>query len=100
MMALDRQKIDCGTPSVDSLICYIAEGRKTAFDISDELRRQGLNVEIDIIKDGLENAKKYAQNKGIGGIINIIDKNTIEVINLVDGKVNRTSIDELIRGMK
>lgn len=100
MMALDRQKIDCGTPSIDSLICYTEEGRKTAFDISDELRKQGLNVEIDIIKDGLENAKKYAQNKGIGGIIYIIDKNTIEVINLADGKVNRTSIDELIRGMK
>lgn len=100
MMALDRQKIDCGIPSVDSLICYTDEGRKTAFEISAELRKQGLNIEIDITKGGIQNSVEYAKNKGIGGIINIIDENNIEIHDLKDGQITRTSMDELIKGSK
>jgi ATP phosphoribosyltransferase regulatory subunit len=97
MMALDRQKIEYGTPAVDTLVCYNKEGRKTAFEICGELRKQGLNIEVDILKKGIEDAREYAVNKGIGGIINILDKNNIELNDLASGKITKATIEELLK---
>ncbi len=96
MMALDRQKISEGKPRIDSLICYEREGRKTAFKVCEELRAQGLNVEIDITNNDNEKIKEYAANKGIGGIIRILDNEKIEVHNIETGEVISTTISELI----
>lgn len=96
MMALERQKIDTGKPVIDSLICYTGEGRKTAFRISEELRKQGLAVEVDITRSGLEAVKEYARNKGIGGLLYILDAERIEVHNLATGVVADVTISELL----
>lgn len=96
MMALERQKIELVKPSIETLVCYRAEGRKTAFEICEELRKQGLNVEIDITGDNIENIKEYATSKGIGGVIKILDCENIEVYNFATGEVNRTSVAELL----
>ncbi|MCX7923689.1 MAG: ATP phosphoribosyltransferase regulatory subunit [Clostridia bacterium] len=96
MMALDRQKIAVEKQGVDSLICYKREGRKTAFEVCQELREQGLVVEMDITMGSLEDVKKYAASKGIGGIIYIVDSENIEVHNLENGEMTATSIGELL----
>jgi ATP phosphoribosyltransferase regulatory subunit len=97
MMALDRQKIGMGKPSVESLVCYSRNGRKTAFRICEELRRQGLTVEMNILGDCCEAAAEYARSKGIGGIIKVMDDDNIELYNLESGEVTKTSISELLR---
>ncbi len=96
MTALRRQRIEEGKPSVDTLITYKAEGRKTAFDIGRELRKQGTSVEMDIKNEGLEAAKAYAGTKGIGGILYLLDSERIEVHNLETGEVAVTTVGELI----
>lgn len=96
MMALDRQKAELKKPWVDTLICYQSEGRKTAFDICEELRSQGLKVEIGINGNDLEAIKNYAFSKGIGGIINILDKENIEVHNAETGEISKTTVSELV----
>lgn len=96
LTALDRQKIPTEKPAVDTLVCYQPEGRKTAFEIGSELRKQGLSVEMDIKGEGSEVAKAYAKAKGIGGVLYIRNTDQIEVHNLNDGSVESTTVKELL----
>jgi ATP phosphoribosyltransferase regulatory subunit len=96
MTALERQKVWDEKPVTDSLVCYRREGRKTAFSICEELRKQGLAIEADITGAGVETVQEYARKKGIGGVINVLDDNSIEVHNIYTGEVQKTTIQELL----
>ncbi|MDP4092982.1 MAG: ATP phosphoribosyltransferase regulatory subunit [Bacillota bacterium] len=96
MMALDRQKINYKMHGTDSLVCYSNHGRRAAYGLSQELRKQGLVIEMDIACRDLEKAKEYARAKSIGGIIYITDESGIELHNIKTGEVTRTSVDELL----
>jgi ATP phosphoribosyltransferase regulatory subunit len=98
MMALDRQKIESEKPKTDTLVCYLDEGRKAAFKVSQELRRQGLAVEMDVACQGMEQLKNYAQSKKIGGIIMIKDDENIEIHNMETGEVSKVTFTELVNG--
>jgi len=97
MMVLERQKIETEKPRIDSLITYKKEGRKTAFKVCEELRNQGLCVEMDISGNNMELLKQYAAAKGIGGILNIIDDDNIEIHNIETGEITKTSISSLCK---
>lgn len=97
MMAIDRQKLNCEKPLVDSLISYDKKGRQTAFELCEELRAQGLNVELDITAGGLSRAMEYAAGKGIGGLVHVLDKEKIELHNLETGDMTSTSVSELLK---
>jgi ATP phosphoribosyltransferase regulatory subunit len=99
MMAIDRQKINSEKPQTDSFISYGSAGRKTAFQVCEELRKQGLNVEMDITTGDMESAREYAQSKGIGGIIFITDSENIEIHNIETGEITKTSMSELLKAM-
>lgn len=96
MMALDRQKTDQDIPGIDSLICSSEKGQKSAFMICDQLRRQGLNIEMEIMGRDWEAAKEYAAQKGIGGIIFIRDNDRIDIYNVSTEETNSTSINQLL----
>ena len=81
---------------IDSLICYHPKGRKNAFSICDTLRKQGLNIEVDITGRNLEDTKKYAKNKGIGGILYVLDEENIEIHNLEEDQVKKVTVKELL----
>ena len=98
MMALQRQKVNIEKPCIDSIVCYSQKGRKTAFELCGELRRQGLLIELDLSGGDVETLIKYAARKGVGGVINVSDEETIEVYNIATGEINRTSISELTKG--
>lgn len=97
MMALDRQKIEAQRPGVDTLVCCREGGRKTAFRICETLRKQGLVVEMDITGNDVEEVKKYAGEKAVGGILNVLDEENIEVHNLEKGEVSKVTVSELLR---
>jgi len=96
MTALDRQKIDSQKPKTDSLICCQKEGRKPAFKVCQELRKQGLVIEMGILQYDIDSNKKYAAGKGIGGIINIIDSENIEIHEIETGNISKVTLTELI----
>lgn len=98
MMAFQRQKTAFEKPSIDSIVCYEAGGRKTALELCGELRRQGLVVELDISHSGIEAIKKYAAGRSIGGVISILDDDTVEIHYLGTGEISRVSISELLKG--
>lgn len=97
MMALDRQKIEFEKPRVDTLVCCKEEGRKTAFQICETLRKQGLVVEMDINGGDFDAARNYAVLKGIGGILKVLDDENIEVHNLEKNEVSKVTISELLK---
>jgi ATP phosphoribosyltransferase regulatory subunit len=96
MTALGRQKIISEKVSIDSLLCYSDKGRKSAFKVCEELRKQGLIIEMDVNRCGIEDAKRYAKKKGIGGIIYLIDNENLEICNCLTGEASKTSIEELL----
>lgn len=96
MIALERQKIESEKPSIDSLISYKDEGRKIAFKVCEALREQGLVVELDVTRSEMVDLKQYAITKGIGGIINIVDEQCIEVHNIEKNETSTVTIDELL----
>ena len=96
MNALERQKADVEKPQIDSLICYEKKGRKTAFEICDQLRKQGLVIEMDITMAGKDYVETYARSLGIGGIIHIIDENLVEIHNLENNEIQQITVSELV----
>lgn len=95
MMALDRQKADKQKPGVKTIVCYEKRGRKTAFKLCEELRRQGMTIQMDISGNGPEKLRSYAAQKGTGGIIYVRSSGDIELHDLNTGKITMTSIEEL-----
>lgn len=92
--ALNYKKAVFELPSVDTLVCYERE-RGVAFKIAEGLRSSGLCVEMWL---GGENAEEYARQRGIGGIVKLVDGDAIDIINLQDGETIRTSIFDLLGG--
>ncbi len=97
MMALQRQNATIEKPVTDSVICYCGKGRRTAFELCEELRRQGLSVELDVRNSDPETAAKYAAARSIGGVIYVVDEDTVELRNIESGEVKRVQISDLIR---
>jgi ATP phosphoribosyltransferase regulatory subunit len=98
MMALQRQKIGTGKPETDSIICYSGTGRKTAIKLCDELRRQGLVIEMDVTGCDTEMVKKNAVERGIGGILEVMGDNLVRVHNVQTGEVKDADLNELVKG--
>ncbi len=97
MMALQRQKVETEKPSIDSFVCYTGAGRRIAFELCAELRKQGLVVELDISDYSVEEAKTYAAAKSIGGVINIVDEDSVEVHYIQTGEIASVKISELLK---
>lgn len=97
IMALQRQKADTEKPGTDCLVCYAAAGRKTAFELCAELRRQGLAVELDIAEKTAEAAERYARSRNIGGVIRIVDEERVEIRYIQSGEVAMVKISELLK---
>jgi len=96
MTAMEKQGLLTEKITIDTAVTYTTEGRKTAFQLCSELRKQGLVVEMDINNCSTEDFKKYAVSRGIGGFLNILDENRIEVHNVKTGEVVLTTIDSLL----
>ncbi len=96
MSALDRQKVSFKTWKVDSVITYVSGGRKRAFAIADELRRQGLIIEMYLSECDHAEVLKYAKQRGIDGIIIVFDDENIELHNLLTDEKVKTTVKALL----
>jgi len=95
--ALNRQNVEQADQEPATLISYNTGGRRTAFVICEQLRNQGLVVEVDITGYLKEQLKDYAYAKGIGGIIYVYDEGNIEVYDVKMDKTKKVTIDELLK---
>ena len=97
MMALQRQKIQAEKPATDTFVRYEREGRAAAFELCSVLRKQGLNVEIDVSGMTVQEAVRYAAEKNIGGVISILDEDNVEIHYIQSGETTRVKISELLK---
>lgn len=99
MMALQKQEDAqvAEKPCTDSFVCYSANGRKTAIELCEVLRGQGLSIELDITDSSPEEALGYAKAKGIGGTIRVIDEENVEIHYVQSGEVAEVRISELLK---
>lgn len=92
--ALNYKNAEFSAPAADTLICCDGD-RALAFRIAQSLRKNGVCAEMWL---GEGDAEQYAEEKGIGGIIRVTGPEKIEIINLTQGGVKTTSINELLGG--
>ncbi|HHW67244.1 MAG TPA: ATP phosphoribosyltransferase regulatory subunit [Epulopiscium sp.] len=97
MNAINRQKIEIPVWKVDTLLVYEPKGRKQALMTGDLLRSQGMYIENSLIHEDIEQNKKYARSKNIGGILYFEDDQNVQLINLMTNQTIRTTVEELIQ---
>lgn len=97
LMALQRQKAELEKPDTDTLVCYAEKGRKAAFELCAVLRKQGLAVELDIANRTAGEAAAYAAERKIGGVINILDEENVEIHYIESGDTVSVKISELLK---
>ncbi len=98
LSAIMRQMIAIDVPSTNTLIVYNKAYRKTAIELAQVLRRQGMTVELDTKNQALDIAKEYGKNKNIGGIMYINAADTVELINLSTDETNTVNLSDLSKG--
>lgn len=96
MTAMEKAGHTFERPSVDSLICYEKTNRKRAIEIAEALRKQDMKIETFVLAEGIDQAKKYAASKKIGGIIYIRDNGKITVYDIKNNTTEETSFDTLL----
>lgn len=97
LMTLERQGIEIEIPSIDTLLSYDKSCRKTAIQLAESLRRQGMTVELAMETD-LEEAKNYGKKKHIGGMMYIENADTVILTNFATDESNTVSIRDIIAG--
>ncbi|ACL74765.1 ATP phosphoribosyltransferase regulatory subunit [Ruminiclostridium cellulolyticum] len=96
MTAMEKAGHTFERPSVDSLVCYEKTNRKRAIEIAEALRKQDMKIETFVLTKGIDQAKKYAASKKIGGIIYIRDNDKITVYDIKNNITEETSFDTLL----
>ena len=97
MSALEGQQVAFKSWKIDSLIYYLDSGRRRAFEIADELRSQGLIIEMYLRTGNAEDVGAYAKQKGIDGIITVYDEENIELYNLLTDEKVKTTVKALLK---
>lgn len=82
MNGIERQNIDIETEQKDTLLIYNRKSRQVAIKIAHRMRSEGMNIEIGLLEASIEENIAYGKKEGIGGIMNFISKDDVELINL------------------
>ena len=96
MTALEKTQMTFEKPSVDSVICYKKDNRKTAIEIAEALRKQAMNIETFVLTEEIEQGISYAQSKQIGGVIYIEEGGKITIYDIINNTTKETSYNELL----
>lgn len=99
MTALERQGFIEKKTATDTIVGFEKGARAKAYRICEELRRQGISVEMDIIRKGRESLEKYAEQMNIGGYIFVGTDNTLEICNLATGEKNTLDADKYLKSL-
>lgn len=99
MTALERQGLIGKKPATDTIISFDEGARAKAYQICEELRRQGLAVEMDITRKGRAALEKFAGAMNIGGYIFVNSDNTIETCNLSTGENSTLDAEKYLKSL-
>lgn len=86
LSALERQNIALADVKVDTLLLYTPQARRVAIGIAEGMRAQEMNIETGLLEADVETNIAYGKKYGIGGILNFLNDDDVELINLKTGK--------------
>jgi ATP phosphoribosyltransferase regulatory subunit len=95
MNAIERQQIDVSIDRIDTLLIYNKASRSIAIKIGEQMRMQGMNVELGLLANNIQDNISYGKRYGIGGIMNFVTDKEVELTNLETEEVVKISVDEL-----
>jgi len=82
--AIERQNIKIPVFQVDTLLIYQKETRKQAIAVAEQMRRNGMIIELSLLDQSLAAHIQYGKNNHIGGIMHFTDPDIVTLINLKD----------------
>lgn len=99
MSSLTKQNIKINVSQTDTLILYKESVTKFAIQLTEQLRNDGLIIELQKIKNN-EKIEDYTKDtrKKIGGILYIEEDHSVQVIDLTSKKITKTHLNQLMEG--
>lgn len=98
LSALTRQKIEIQVKTINTLLGFNEAHRKTAIFLAKALRKQGMTVELGMSELTKEDAIRYGKEKSIGGVMFLLDNDTIQLINLSTDEESVAKLSDIIEG--
>ncbi|PKM53973.1 ATP phosphoribosyltransferase regulatory subunit [Petrocella atlantisensis] len=95
MNSIERQHIEIDVPSTDTLLLYNLKSRTMAISIADRMRREGMRIEIGMLDRDLEENIAYGKKNHIGGIMNFLSLDEVELVNLETEERNTVDVKSL-----
>lgn len=94
--ALERQDIEVEVFTVDTLLVCDADNRAKAIKIAEQMRRDGMKIELSLIKQSDAELIEYGKTNGIGGIMLFTGSEDVTLINLSDDSRQTVNIADLM----
>jgi ATP phosphoribosyltransferase regulatory subunit len=95
MTALERQGIKLPIEEIHTLLLYNPSSRKFAIGISESMRAQEMNIEVGLLQKTIEENIDYGKKRNIGGIMNFISEDEVQLINLTTDERQLIPVSEL-----
>lgn len=98
MNSLERQEIEIETAGTDTLLIYNRNSRAMAIKIADRMRSEGMIIEIGMLDATIEENIAYGKEANIGGIMNFVSKEKVDLLNLNTDETSTLDVDTLLKG--
>jgi ATP phosphoribosyltransferase regulatory subunit len=98
LSALTRQKISIDVPTINTLLSFNEAHRKTAVSLARILRKSGMTVELGMNELTKEESIRYGKEKSIGGLMFLVDQDTVQLVNLSTDEETEAKLSDLIEG--
>ncbi|MFW6015142.1 MAG: ATP phosphoribosyltransferase regulatory subunit [bacterium] len=98
MLSLNRQDIEIETEHTNTLILYKEELTKIAIQLTQQLRSEGLKIELQKFDNNynIDDYLDFAKQRHIGGIINLDNDKTVKVIDIATNETKEANLSDLI----
>ncbi len=95
MASILRKDIDIPAQEIHTLLLYNDASRKIAIQIAESMRSQDMNIEIGMLDKAVEENIIYGKKQRIGGIMNFISGEQVELINLITDEKTILAVSDL-----
>ena len=105
ILALDEEKYDFPVNKLDVFVIPVGQELLVkSLEITESLRKQGLSVDMDLLRRGISKSLKYASSIKVGKIIIVgqdeLDNDSVSVRNMETGKQELVKINELYQKLR
>jgi ATP phosphoribosyltransferase regulatory subunit len=94
--AIVRQDIKIPVFSINTLLVYNDDTRKEAIRVSEQMRNDGMSIELSLMDQEIKQHIAYGKANNIGGLMYFKEADIVELINLETDETSTTNTKALI----